>query len=51
LDFNDPSIPKYYSTRDFNKEEQFLKMYGSNASKRDRRKFEKYWESDERWKD
>ena len=51
LDFNDPSIPKYYATRDFNKEEQFLKMYGSNASKRDRRKFEKYWESDKRWED
>ena len=44
-------LPEYYTTKSFDKDAQLQKMYGDNASRRDRRKFERYWNSDQRTQD
>lgn len=41
----------YYTRQTFDKDAQLAKMYGTQASKRDRRRFEKYWNSDQRLAD
>ena len=47
--FDSSNIPTpAYVRKTFNKEDQFRKMYGTQASRRDRRRFEKYWNSDQR---
>lgn len=43
-----PSGTPAYVRKTFDKDEQFRKMYGTQASRRDRRRFEKYWNSDQR---
>lgn len=43
--------PEVYQVKTFDKDAKFREMYGTNASRRDRRRFEKYWDSDQRWAD
>lgn len=43
-----PAGTPAYVRKTFDKDEQFRKMYGTQASRRDRRRFEKYWNSDQR---
>ena len=44
-------IPELYQTKSFDREAKLREMYGTNASKRDIRRFNKYWNSDQRWAD
>lgn len=44
-------IPELYQTKSFDREAKLREMYGTNASKRDIRRFNKYWDSDQRWED
>ena len=41
----------FYSPKEFNYDEQLALKYGTDASRRDRRKFKKYWNSDQRYED
>ena len=45
------AIPETYQTKTFDRDAKLKEMYGTNASKRDIRKFNKYWNSDQRWAD
>ena len=45
------SVPEVYQTKTFDRDAKLKEMYGTNASKRDVRKFNKYWNSDQRWAD
>ena len=48
-----PYEPKtaFYTPQTFSKEAKLAEMYGSQASRRDKRKFEKYWNSEQRYND
>ena len=48
-----PYAPKtaFYTPQTFSKEAKLAEMYGSQASRRDKRKFEKYWNSEQRYND
>jgi hypothetical protein len=41
----------FYKKQSFDKEALFRQKYGTNASNRDKRRFEKYWNSDQRLQD
>ena len=41
----------FYKKQSFDKEALFRQKYGTNASNRDRRRFERYWNSDQRLQD
>lgn len=43
-----PAASPFYQTQDFDKETIFKQRYGTNASRRDRRQFERYWNSEQR---
>ena len=45
------SIPAAYKTKTFDRDAKLKEMYGTNASKKDIRKFNKYWNSDQRYAD
>lgn len=46
-----PSYSEVYRPKEFNKNEQLLSMYGTKASLRDKRRFNRYWNSEQRQKD
>lgn len=46
-----PKQSPFYQKQAFDKEELFKKQYGTLASRRDKRQFEKYWNSDQRQAD
>lgn len=46
-----PKQSPFYQKQAFDKEELFKKQYGTLASRRDKRQFEKYWNSDQRHAD
>ena len=50
---SNPYEPKtaFYTPQTFSKEAKLAEMYGSQASRRDKRKFEKYWNSEQRYND
>lgn len=45
-----PTTP-FYSPKEFNYDEQLALKYGTEASRRDKRKFKRYWKSDQRHAD
>lgn len=45
-----PTTP-FYSPKEFNYDEQLALKYGTEASRRDKRKFKRYWNSDQRHED
>lgn len=50
---SNPYEPKtaFYTPQTFSKEAKLAEMYGSQASRRDKRKFERYWNSEQRYND
>ena len=48
---SNPVLPEFYRGKTFDKESQFRLMYGTQASKRDKKRFERYWDSAQRWSD
>lgn len=40
-----------YTPKTFDQETRFREMYGTMGDKKDRKKFNKYWKSDQRWED
>lgn len=51
--YTNPYAPKtaFYSPKSFDYDEQLRLKYGTDASRRDQRKFKKYWNSDQRHED
>lgn len=45
------ALPELYKEKTFDRDSVFKEQYGTMASKRDQRKFNKYWNSDQRLKD
>lgn len=53
ITYTNPYAPKtaFYSPKSFDYDEQLRLKYGTDASRRDQRKFKKYWNSDQRHED
>lgn len=46
-----PPQSTIYTPKTFDQETRFREMYGTMGDKKDRKKFNKYWKSDQRWED